>query len=230
MSKIKILALEGLDGSGKSTQIDLLRAFFSKNKIKFKYLHFPVTDSEPYGELVARFLRGEFGDVGSVHPQLVALLFALNRSEFYGVLTGAEFENGVILLDRYVYSNIAFQCSKLLTVEGKIRLQNWILNFEFDFLKLPKPDLCLFLDVPSDFMKQNLSLVRMGESRSYLNGQRDIHEASVNLQESVAREYSRLVQDVDGIKRIECYNANGILSREEIHAKIVDTIGMALLR
>lgn len=224
MNKIKLIVLEGLDGSGKSTQIDLLKSYFSTEKIKYRYLHFPVTDSKPYGELVSSFLRGEFGDSSSVHPQLVALLFALNRSEFQKILSGTEFDSEVVLLDRYVYSNVAFQCSKIEDFEQKICLQDWILNFEYNFLKLPKPDFSLYLDVPIDFMKQNLFQTRKGRSRAYLNGQQDIHEASISLQEKVASEYERLVLNFKDIKKIQCFDGNGILTPEDISSKVIKAI------
>ena len=71
------IVLEGLDGAGKSTQIRMLRRFFADRGVESEYVHFPRFDSPVYGELIARFLRGEFGGVGEVDPSLVALLFAV---------------------------------------------------------------------------------------------------------------------------------------------------------
>ena len=78
------IVLEGLDGAGKSTQVRLLRELLSASGLRSEYIHFPRFDAPVYGELIARFLRGEFGGVGEVDPYLVALLFAGDRAEAAG--------------------------------------------------------------------------------------------------------------------------------------------------
>ena len=79
---MKFLVIEGLDGSGKSTQVSMLKNYLKSNNVDFEYLHFPVTDSPVFGELVARFLRGDSGPVDQVDPYLVALLFAGDRFNY----------------------------------------------------------------------------------------------------------------------------------------------------
>ena len=78
---MKFVVIEGLDGSGKSTQLKKLRAYLTENKIDYEYLHFPRTDSRIFGDLVARFLRGELGDIDTVNPYLIALIYAGDRND-----------------------------------------------------------------------------------------------------------------------------------------------------
>ena len=100
-----LIVLEGLDGSGKSTQVKLLREYLQKISPRVTYIHFPRYDAPVYGDLIARFLRGDFGSIDEVHPQLVALLFAEDRhGAVPEILEGLE-DGGIVLLDRYVYSN-----------------------------------------------------------------------------------------------------------------------------
>ena len=78
---MKLFVIEGVDGAGKSTQIKLLREFFSEKGYNCEYLHFPRTEAPYFGELIARFLRGEFGSLNDVDPYLVAMLYAGDRKD-----------------------------------------------------------------------------------------------------------------------------------------------------
>ncbi|GAI13283.1 unnamed protein product, partial [marine sediment metagenome] len=183
------MVIEGLDGSGKSTQIDRLLAYLEHKGINHQYLHFPRTDEGYYGELIARFLRGDLGPLESVHPYLVALIYAGNRHDA-GEMIASWLENGItVVADRYVVSNIAFQCAKLETAEEKEALRDWILKFEYGYHKIPRPDMNIFLDVPFQFTRQKLKGERSGEDRDYLNGKTDIHEQDLDFQKKVRQVY-----------------------------------------
>ena len=101
-----LIVIEGLDGSGKSTQVRKLRQYLETLPQPLEYIHFPRYDSPVYGELISRFLRGDFGTNEQVHPQLVALLFAEDRHGAAPQMKRILQEGGNVLLDRYVYSNI----------------------------------------------------------------------------------------------------------------------------
>ena len=137
------IVIEGLDGSGKSTQLTLLREHLDQQGVRYKYLHFPRLEEGIYGKLVARFLRGEMGANDLVDPYLVALIFAGDRSDAAPMIRGWMDDGYLVIVDRYVYSNIAFQCAKLSEQDERDRLRNWILEFEFEYNSLPKPDLNL---------------------------------------------------------------------------------------
>ena len=143
--------IEGLDGSGKSTQIKLIMKHLEDRGIVYRYLHFPRTDSPFFGELIARFLRGDFGSIGSVDPYLVAMLYAGDRKDAMEEINEWLAKGYMVLLDRYVYSNIAFQCAKLKDSKQQEQLRNWILDLEFSYYKIPKPEINILLDVPFSF-------------------------------------------------------------------------------
>ncbi len=206
---MRFVVIEGLDGSGKSTQLKLLREYLEKEGVSYKYLHFPRLEEGVYGELIARFLRGEMGPNDQVDPYLVALIFAGDRAEASSMIRKWMEEGYFVIVDRYVYSNIAFQCAKLSGAEERILLRDWILDFEFAHNELPKPDLNLFLHVPIEFTRQQLEKARAGEDRSYLKGERDIHEEDLGFQEKVMKEYIALQQYVDDLKLIDCTDGMG---------------------
>ena len=215
------IVLEGLDGAGKSTQIRMLRQLFTDRGVESEYVHFPRFDSPVYGQLIARFLRGEFGGVQEVDPYLVALIFAGDRADAAPQIRQWLAEGKAVGLDRYVYSNVGFQCAKLPAGEERDRLADWIVNLEFGHNALPRPDLSLFLDVPFAFTERKLSEVREGDDRDYLQGGQDIHEASLQLQQDVRSVYLASAAKDPSLRVVDCSDASGAMeSPEGIFAKI----------
>lgn len=221
----KIITIEGLDGAGKSTQIDLLRKRFKRLNIRHKFIHFPMLNEGCYGELIAEYLRGEYGGLDTVHPKLVSLLFAENRNEHKPRLLEWLDAGYLVIMDRYVNSNIAFQCAKTENQADKIELKKWILDFEFNHNKLPRPDLSFFLNVPLKHIEDSLRNPRMGSDREYLKGKNDIHEESLSLQKKVYEEYLHLIKSQADFYEIQCFTDDSAwLSPAEIHKFIVKKI------
>jgi dTMP kinase len=219
---MKLLVIEGVDGAGKSTQIKLLRDFFSANGYKCEYLHFPRTETPYFGELIARFLRGEFGSLNEVDPYLVAMLYAGDRKDASVTIGNWLAEGKIVLLDRYTYSNIAYQCAKLQESRGQDKLMQWILSLEFQHFGIPKPDLNIFLDVPFAFTEKNLATARTGDDRNYLNGYRDIHEESMLFQKKVRDIYLRVSETDQHLAVIDCSkNIGEMLAPTEIFELII---------
>lgn len=215
------IVLEGLDGAGKSTQIRLLRDLLAQRGVESAYIHFPRFDAPVYGELIARFLRGEFGSADTVDPYLVALLFAGDRADAAPQIRQWLSEGKAVLLDRYVYSNVGYQCAKLPSGEARERLAQWILDLEFGRNDLPRPDMSLFLDVPFAFTCQRLNETREGDDRTYLQGERDIHEASLALQQRVREVYLAAASRDEALHVVDCSDASGAMAPPEaIFARI----------
>ncbi len=224
---MKFVVIEGLDGSGKSTQIKLLLKYLDSRKISYRYLHFPRTDSPVFGGLISMFLRGDFGKLGTVNPYLIALIYAGDRNDAKSIISQWLREGHYVIADRYVSSNIAFQCAKIQKGEEKLELKKWIINLEYDYYRIPRPDIQLFLDVPSDFTEKKLKDPRQGEDRKYLNGQIDIHEQNLEFQKEVRKVYLDLTAEDPQFFRIDCSDKqNGILSPENIFEKIKKQMGI----
>ena len=216
-----LIVLEGLDGAGKSTQVRMLKDYLASRPGGLEYIHFPRYDAPVYGELISRFLRGDFGDNDSVHPQLVALLFAEDRHGAVPQIREALEAGKTVLLDRYVYSNIAYQCAKLADEAEADRLRKWIFTTEFSLFGEPKPDVNIFLDVPIDFVQSNLSKQRQGDDRNYLEGAHDIHEASIAFQPRVKEMYLRQAAEDPSLQVVDCSDEQGhMLPSDCIFAKI----------
>ena len=204
-----LVVLEGLDGAGKSTQVKKLRAYLESLFGSLEYIHFPRYDAPVYGDLISRFLRGDFGSNETVHPQLVALLFAEDRHGAAPSIKTVLQNGGTVLLDRYVYSNIAYQCAKLSDMDEADGLRDWIFNTEYGDFQLPKPDLNIFLDVPIGFVESKLKAERGGQDREYLGGAQDIHEADIEFQKRVRSIYQRQCELDSTFIRIDCSDEYG---------------------
>lgn len=224
-----LVVLEGLDGAGKSTQVKRLRAYLESLFGSLEYVHFPRYDAPVYGELISRFLRGDFGANETVHPQLVALLFAEDRHGAAPAIKQVLDNGGIVLLDRYVYSNIAYQCAKLRDNAEAERLRDWIFNTEYGDFNLPKPDLNIFLDVPIGFVESKLKADRGGEDREYLGGAQDIHEADIEFQKRVRAIYQRQCELDPKFIRIDCSDEYGeMLPPGAIFAKVKEVVDSAI--
>lgn len=226
-----LIVLEGLDGAGKSTQVRMLRKYLSEISGDLEYMHFPRYDAPVYGELISRFLRGDFGGNGEVHPQLVALLFAEDRHGAAPLMRRTLDRGGIVLLDRYVYSNIAYQCAKLSDARERESLRRWILDTEYGVFGLPRPDLNLFLDVPAGFVESKLAASRAGDDRAYLAGGRDIHESDMDFQRRVCEIYLSQCASDPMFLRTDCADENGgMLPPDDIFSRVRAAVDSVLNR
>lgn len=224
----KFIVMEGLDGAGKSTQIELLKDYLSRDNIKYKYLHFPQTDSPTprlYGEMVANFLKGDYGDIDGVNPYLVALLYAGDRNDAKEMLNNWLDDDAFLVVDRYVYSNMAFQGAKFKDPEEKQKLKQWIEKLEYEYNNIPRPTLSIFLHMNFEFVSRKLKDARKGEDRKYLGGKKDIHESSLEFQKKVEAEYMRLVAEERDFYSVNCFDETGqTLSPGAIHGKVISLL------
>ncbi|MDR3245236.1 MAG: dTMP kinase [Prevotellaceae bacterium] len=220
-----LIVLEGLDGAGKTTQVNLLQKHFESENVKSAFLHFPRFDAPVYGDLIASFLRGEFGEVNTVDPRLVALLYAGDRDNAAPSIKRWFSEDKVVILDRYVYSNIAFQCAKIPDSEKREKLREWIFDLEFNFFGIPRPDVSIFLDVPFDFTVEKLKSQREGTGREYLKGKEDIHESDFSLQKRVREVYLEQTVIDKNFVRVNCVDADSKMKPPQvIHKEIIALI------
>lgn len=223
-----LIVLEGLDGAGKSTQLRLLRERASEMGHRTAFLHFPRTDTPVYGELIAGFLRGDFGGLGEVDPYMVAHLFAGDRAQAGPMLREWLDGGAFVFLDRYVWSNVGYQCAKVTDQAARRRLRDWILELEFGIYGIPRPDVSLFLDVPFAFTEARLGAARHGSDRDYLKGREDIHESSLDLQRRVREVYlDAAAEDTEdgSLKIVDCGDAEGkMLPPDAIFGRIMDNI------
>lgn len=214
-----LVLIEGVDGSGKNTQakmlVDRINNFKSNTA---SLLSFPQYEDSFFGRETANYLNGEYGSLKEMNPKFPSLLYSLDRYESKQKLLQGHCTNHTVILDRYTYSNIAHQCAKLENHNEQFKLQDWIEHVEFNILKLPRPDVIFFLDIPVNFTNE---LVAQKAKRNYTDKKKDLHESDLNYMAKSRAQYIRLADEGDW-NIINCLDKeNNILSIEEIHNKIV---------
>ena len=210
----KLIVIEGTDGSGKSTQFRLLSSHLQQDNISFRHIVFPRY-SEESSALIRMYLSGAFGTKPTdVSAYAASTFFAVDRYASYKQDWGSWYEQGGLLLsDRYTTSNAVHQASKEPEEKREAFLQ-WLYDLEYDKLGLPKPDLVIYLDVPTDFTEK---LLRHREADT--NTQADIHEKDMQYL-ATCRETGRAAAAYYGWQVISCVRDGAMRSIEDIHEEI----------
>lgn len=219
-----LIVFEGTDGSGKATQSKLLCRELEKNGIPFKKLDFPRYDEES-SALVKLYLGGAFGThPDDVNAYAAATFYAVDRYASYKQDWGSFYEGGGLLIaDRYTTSNAVHQTSKLPATE-RVKFLNWLFDFEYHLLGLPKPTRVLYLDMPTELTEQ---MMRAREDRTGTKA--DIHEQDEAYLRR-CRENAEAVVKFCSWEKIDCARNGKILSIDEIHAKVMERVKDLLVR
>ena len=218
----KLIVIEGTDGSGKSTQFKKLTQRLAEEGTLFKTLVFPQY-SEPSSALIRMYLGGEFGDKPSdVNAYAASAFYAVDRYASFQKDWGKWYrEGGLIVSDRYISSNAVHQTSKEKPENREAFLQ-WLYEFECDKLGMPKPDLTIYLDVPTAFTEK---LMRHREAET--NTHADIHEQDMGYL-ATCREMGRAAAQFYGWNVIQCVDQGQMRSIEDIHQEIYDLVSKCL--
>lgn len=213
----KLIVLEGIDGSGKRTQLDLLAKAFSSRSIPFTQVGFPNYEGF-FGKMVAQFLNGEFGPLDAVDPHFSALLYAGDRLESKPSIESALAAGKCVLADRYIGSNLAHQGGRVLP-EKRSDFLAWLKRLEYEIYGLPPEDLVLYLRVPAAEAQR---MVGKKAVRAYTNKRHDIQEADAEHLRAAADVYDDLARQANW-SLIECWDAatGTMRSPESIHQEVL---------
>jgi dTMP kinase len=215
----KFIAIEGIDGSGKRTQLELLVLALESRDLPSAQFSFPRYESS-FGKLVARYLNGEFGPLSAVDAHLSALLYAGDRFESKEEIEAALNAGKTVIADRYVGSNLAHQAARVDAAQREEFIA-WLSKLEYGLYGLPVEDLVLYLRLP---VSEAHRLVGLKKERDYTKRRRDIQEADARHLEQAALVYDRLAKEPNWAT-IECADAGGGLhSPETVHLAIITAI------
>ena len=222
----KLIVIEGTDSSGKETQTKRLFEKLEEKGLKVKKISFPNYDS-PACEPVKMYLSGAFGeDAMKVNPYPVSTMYAIDRYASFKIDWEKFYnEDGIIVTDRYVTSNMVHQASKIKDLDEKKQYLNWLEDLEYEKMGIPRPDLVIFLNMPTE-----MAVKLMAERKNKITGEekKDIHERDKEyLKESHANACK--IANTYNWKEIKCSDGERIKTIEEIGEEVFSLVEEVVL-
>jgi dTMP kinase len=226
MARGMLIVFEGIDGSGKHTQISRLAAALAARNMPCEVISFPVYPTF-FGRLIERYLRGEFGPLDQVDPHFSAMLFAGDRGKQKERIFAALAACKTVLADRYVASNLAHQGARV-PASQRAEFLDWLCKLEYGANKLPAEDLVLYLRIDPSEAQERMHVRRAGPAGRETG---DLHETDVGHLAAAAALYDELARGENWIT-IDCFEpATGKpRSPEEVHALVMAAVDVRLAR
>ena len=216
--KGKFIVFDGSDGSGKQTQVRLLTEYLLKQKKEVSSIDFPQYENNFHGRILKTALKGDFGDFISLDPYMASLLYTADRFESAKTIKESLNDGKLVLADRFTTANMIHQGGKFIDSSEREEYLKWLLGLEFDYLKLPKPDLVFFLKVPVSI---SLKLLKGKKGKDFAEESISYLTNSLACAESVAHKYGWII--------IDCAPNEVMRSRESIHKEIVKELEKHIL-
>ncbi len=214
----KLVVIEGSDGSGKATQTKKLYERLQDLEVNVRRLSFPNYESES-SALIRMYLRGDFGgNAEAVNPYATATFYAIDRFASFFKWRDFYQSGGLILSDRYVASNMAYQAAKFNRKTDRTKFLAWLDDLEYKHYGLPRPDLTIFLDMPPE-----VSAILRRE-----RGREDIHESDAAYMAKVYNVYKEIAQKY-GWKIVNCAKGSFARSTTDIHEDVLTLVEEILI-
>lgn len=208
----KLIVIDGIDGSGKSTQIELLLQKLKKEGKQAESMHFPQYGKKSAG-IVEEYLAGKFGTTEQVGPYRASIFYACDRYAASFKIKELLSKGILFVSDRYVSASIAHLGSSIKDPEESKKFIEWLKDLEYNIFQIPKPDISILLKIDPDEAQ------RLMDNKSY----KDIHETDIEHQRNAAKIYEELAEKENWII-IECMDNNKLRSIEDIHNELWDKI------
>ena len=206
----KLIVIDGIDGAGKTTQIELLKEYLASQDQALELIDFPRYEDNLYGKLVKRYLDGEFGDINQTNPYLLALAYAGDRALAKPEIENWLNEGSVVIANRYVSASKAHLGANLAENERE-NFMEWIYQLEYQTNGIPKPDLNIFLNIDPKIGQQNVKVKHNP----------DMHEKNIEHEEMANKIYLELTQAEENWVVVNCMIGDKMRPKEDIHKEII---------
>jgi len=225
----KFVVLEGIDGSGKSTQAKLLAKALEKEGYKISFIDFPQHGQKSAG-LVDEYLTGKYGKKAKeVSPYQASVFYACDRYDASFKIRNLLKKGFIVIADRYIGSNVGHQGGKIKNLKERRKYLRWLYDLEYGIFKIPKPDINFILKIKPK-IAQNLSKKifdkeKLVKKKGYLGHKKDIHEKDLSHLEDAEKAYLFAAREFPkDFKVIECFEKLKLLPPDVIHQKILKIV------
>lgn len=226
MKKIKgkLIVIDGIDGSGKATQVGLLKKRLQKDGVRVKTIDFPRYQDNFFGHLIGEYLSGEFGDFVEVDPRLASVLYAADRFETSKKIEKWLADGYAVLADRYVSANQIHQGGKIQSTAERKEFLKWLDTMEHKIFKIPRPDMVIYLDVPFEVSQKWLKHKVAQRSKKYLKGRKDVAEDNLLHLKDSRNSALYLERTNKNWKKISCCDGMVCMLPEEVHERVYQLV------
>lgn len=225
MKKGKLIVVDGIDGSGKATQVKLLAARLKKSGVKIKTIDFPRYQDNFFGSLIGECLSGSLGDFIGVHSRIASVLYAGDRFESSKDIRKWLDQGYIVLADRYVSANQIHQGGKIENPKERKEFLDWLDTMEHKIFGIPRPDLVIYLDVPFEVSKEWLKQKVAQRKKTYLkDGRKDVAEDNLAHLEHSRNGALYMAKNYKNWRKIGCCEGNVCMLPEAVHEVVFETV------
>lgn len=220
MQKGKLIVIDGIDGSGKATQVKILKQRLLKERFKVKTIDFPRYESNFFGSLIGEYLSGLHGDFIAMDSKIASILYAADRFESSAQIKKWLDAGFVVLADRYATANQIHQGGKIDDLKKRKEFLAWLYKMEYGVFGIPKPDQVIYLDVPFEVSKMWLMNKVAKRKKKYLNGRKDVAEDNLIHLKNSRNSALLLTKENKNWTKIECCKGNLCMSPEQVGEEV----------
>jgi dTMP kinase len=220
MAKGKLIVIDGTDGSGKATQVELLRARLAKEGYKVKTVDFPEYYKNFFGEFIGHCLAEQYYNWVNIHPKIASVIYAADRFESKEQIDKWLKQGNVVLANRYVSSNQIHQGGKITDAKKRKDFLKWLDKMEYEVFKIPRPDIVFYLEVPIKVTQKLMAERDQKHARQYLRRKGDVHENDPVFLENSRKSALKLIKELNNFIKISCVKGMNMRTRESIHEDV----------
>lgn len=224
IKKGKLIVIDGTDGSGKATQIDLLVQHLQQDGHRVKILDFPEYYKNFFGKFIGHCLSEQYYNWINIHPKIASIAYAADRWESSKKIQDWLEKGYIVLSNRYVSANQIHQGGKIVNTAKRENFLKWLDEMEYKVFKIPRPNAVFYLNVPMNVVLRLIKERNRKTSRAYVGKKKDIVEGNIPYLTNSNKTGLSLAKTQKGWIKIECVK-NGVLeTRENIHNEVYEKI------
>lgn len=222
--KGKLIVIDGTDGSGKATQVELLRKHLLKDGKKVKVVDFPEYYKNFFGKFIGHCLSEQYYNWVNIHPKIASIAYAADRFESSKEINSWLDKGYIVLANRYVSANQIHQGGKIKSAKKRQDFIKWLDEMEYGVFKIPRPDVVFYLNLPMSYINKLIKERNKKTSRSYLGKKKDIVEGNVSYLENSRKSAIWLAKTQKNYQQIDCMGKKEIRTREDIHEEVYEKV------